>query len=257
MYVPREFKDADKYLTLRRILPIRTLEEERIHSMDRAKKFNKASILFGILISSGAFAGTVMAPPEKPEPLAPGENYAESRFGAPPAKVDTGIKSGFASKQARDMDEVEDDERPSSARSPASSGGEETSVRFRVNNVKPVEAGPPKIPEGSGAETDAMVRRGVQEVALIAGDLGFFPKTVFVSRDVPVRMFVTGASKNTLCIMMDSFQVKKQVRSQRIEEITFTPGTPGKFRFYCPVNGMEGTLIVKELASIGRSTASE
>ena len=35
-------------------------------------------------------------------------------------------------------------------------------------------------------------------------------------------MFVTGSSKNTLCIMMDSFQVRKQVRSQKIEEITFT-----------------------------------
>jgi plastocyanin domain-containing protein len=70
-----------------------------------------------------------------------------------------------------------------------------------------------------------------------------------VSRDVPVRLFVTGASKNTLCIMMDSFQVRKQIRSQKIEEITFTPATPGKFRFYCPVNGMEGTLIVKEFTT--------
>ena len=68
-----------------------------------------------------------------------------------------------------------------------------------------------------------------------------------VTRDIPVRMFITGASRATLCIMMDSFQVRKQVRSQKIEEITFTPNVPGKYRFYCPVNGMEGTLIVKEL----------
>src|SRR5262249_37301950 len=90
---------------------------------------------------------------------------------------------------------------------------------------------------------------GVQEVSLIAGDLGFFPRTIFVSPDVPVRMFVTGASKQSLCIMMDSFQVKKQVRSQKIEEITFTPTSPGKYRFYCPVNGMEGTMVVREIAS--------
>ena len=24
---------------------------------------------------------------------------------------------------------------------------------------------------------------------------------------------------------------------------------PGKYRFYCPVNGMEGTMVVKELAT--------
>ena len=62
-------------------------------------------------------------------------------------------------------------------------------------------------------------------------------------------MYVTGASKNTLCLMMDSFQVKKQVRTQRIEEITFTPNVPGKYRFYCPVNGSEGTLVVRELTT--------
>jgi plastocyanin domain-containing protein len=90
-------------------------------------------------------------------------------------------------------------------------------------------------------------RKGVQEVALIAGDLGYFPKTVFVNPDTPVRMFVTGASKSSLCLMMDSFQVRKQIRSQRIEEITFTPNVPGRYRFYCPMNGMEGTLVVREM----------
>lgn len=95
----------------------------------------------------------------------------------------------------------------------------------------------------------ATLRKGVQEVALIAGDLGFFPKTLFVTQDIPVRLFVTGASRTTLCIMMDSFQVRKQVRSQKIEEITFTASVPGRYRYYCPVNGMEGTLIVKEVAS--------
>ncbi len=92
-------------------------------------------------------------------------------------------------------------------------------------------------------------RKGVQEVSIIAGDLGFFPKTIFVSRDVPVRLFVTGASKGSLCIMMDTFNVRKQVHSNKIEEITFIPSQPGVFRFYCPVNGSEGTLVVKELTT--------
>ncbi len=94
-------------------------------------------------------------------------------------------------------------------------------------------------------------RKGMQEVSIIAGDLGFFPKTIFVSRDVPVRLFVTGASKASLCIMMDSFNVRKQVRSNKIEEIVFVPNQPGTFRYYCPVNGSEGTLVVKELTTAG------
>jgi hypothetical protein len=92
-------------------------------------------------------------------------------------------------------------------------------------------------------------RKGIQEISIIAGDLGFFPKTIFVSRDVPVRLFVTGASKGSLCIMMDSFNVRKQVRSNKIEEITFVPNQPGTYRFYCPVNGSEGTMVVKELTT--------
>ena len=102
----------------------------------------------------------------------------------------------------------------------------------------------------AGMDTQAIRRKGVQEIAVIAGDSGFFPKTLFVTRDIPVRLFVTGASKNTLCMMMDSFQVRKQIRSQRIEEISFTPGVPGKYRFHCPVNGMEGNLIVRELTAV-------
>jgi hypothetical protein len=92
-------------------------------------------------------------------------------------------------------------------------------------------------------------RKGVQEVSIIAGDLGFFPKTIFVSRDVPVRLFVTGASKGSLCIMMDTFNVRKQIRSNKIEEISFVPNQPGTYRFYCPVNGSEGTMVVKELTT--------
>jgi len=98
----------------------------------------------------------------------------------------------------------------------------------------------------SHAPLGTLRRNGVQEVALIAGDLGFFPRTVFVTRDIPVRMYVTGASKNSLCILMDSFSVRKQVKSQKIEELSFTPTQPGKFRFYCPINGAEGYVVVRE-----------
>lgn len=99
-------------------------------------------------------------------------------------------------------------------------------------------------------------RKGIQEISIIAGDLGFFPKTIFVSRDVPVRLFVTGASKASLCIMIDSFNVRKQVKANKIEEITFVPNQPGTYRYYCPVNGSEGTMVVKELTTAVPGDAS-
>jgi len=136
-------------------------------------------------------------------------------------------------------------------RLPASNGSmgdsEEMRGRDEITNYRASPAGPGVMSGASkGAPLGTLRRNGVQEVALIAGDLGFFPRTVFVTRDIPVRMYVTGASKNALCILMDSFQVRKQVKSQKIEEVSFTPTQPGKFRFYCPINGAEGYMVVRE-----------
>lgn len=99
------------------------------------------------------------------------------------------------------------------------------------------------------AGADAMTRRrGVQEVSVIANDLGFYPKTFFVSKNIPVRMYVTGATKNSTCLMMDAFNVRKQLKMNKVEEITFVPNQAGTYRFYCPVNNSDGTMVVKELS---------
>lgn len=221
----------------------------------------------GFFPMNHAYSDTVFVPAEKTNQdpqRGPVEEFPESRFGMPPMRVSTGVGSHFASHAVSEMDDEdryhgEGDTVPameSGSRSPAgldfSSGHlvrrqhPEAQAQVQAQESAQVVYSQPSMAESTAT---AITRRGVQEVAVIASDLGFFPRTLFVSRDVPVRLFVTGASKNTLCIMMDSFQVRKQVRSQKIEEITFTPATPGKFRFYCPVNGMEGTLIVKELTT--------
>jgi plastocyanin len=215
----------------------------------------KILFLLGIFILALAFsaampsaeAGTVMAQPEPAEKLAPGESYPESRFGHPPAHVDTGVGQSYAAKAVEEMETS--DEADASASGPTRSPASLVFAKAPATAPRTSEPKLPSEPIATAEPSSVAARKGVQEVALIASDLGFFPKTVFVSRDVPVRLFVTGSSKNTLCIMMDSFQVRKQVRSQKIEEITFTPNVPGKYRFYCPVNGMEGTMVVKEFAS--------
>jgi plastocyanin len=235
--------------------------------MDRVKT---SQLRFAVKIAAGVLAWSaigagyphassadvVFAKPQNEQFSATENDYPESHFGVSP---------GYAVRAVNQMESENSDGVPTNdipSRSPAgleSSGGANGGVgsegtsgtMSRSMNVAQVS--PHQIPttdvNPSIDSASVAARKGVQEVALIAGDLGFFPKTVFVSRDVPVRLFVTSASKNTLCIMMDSFQVRKQVRAQKIEEITFTPSTPGRYRFYCPVNGMEGTMIVKELAS--------
>lgn len=198
---------------------------------------------------SASWGGTVFAPPSKEAPLGAGESYPESRFGRPPMRVDMGVSSGYASRAVTEMEQGDDPEAHGGNRYPAGTEwGVAPSRKERA--IASAEAGAsaqaPREPD-AGNTASVVARKGVQEVAVIANDLGYYPKTLFVTRDVPVRLYVTGASKNTLCLMMDSFQIRKQIRSQKVEEITFTPANPGKYRFYCPVNGMEGTMIVKEL----------
>lgn len=175
--------------------------------------------------------------------------YPESRFGSPPARISLGIDSGVASREAGEWSGA--GEETSRSRAPASVlavSQDQPQTRAEIEELKtrPLTGDEnPRIPD---ALSISKLRNGVQEIALIASDLGYFPKTIFVNRDVPVRLFVTGASKEALCLMMDSFQVRKQVKSNSIQEVTFTPNQPGRYRFYCPVNAeLQGTLIVREL----------
>ncbi len=168
------------------------------------------------------------------------EEFAESRFGTSPhsrplAIKEDGLATFSMSKKDRrpaGLEFTSDIHRKTASTEEPAASTEERSVgnTEKPSHLKPLS--PSRI--------------GVQEVSIIAGELGFFPKTVFVTRDIPVKLFVTGASKRPLCIILDPFQVRKQVRAQRIEEIDFTPSTAGQFRFYCPINGMEGTLFVKD-----------
>lgn len=114
----------------------------------------------------------------------------------------------------------------------------------------------------SGQPKSAVIRKlkkekAFQEVAVIANELGFFPSTVFVTEGVAVKLFLTGASQKSQCFMLDPFEIRRQVRNQRVEEITFTPEHAGKYTFHCPMNGAKGTLVVRELDLGERHPASE
>jgi hypothetical protein len=150
--------------------------------------------------------------------------YPESRFGSPPAAPDLG-----AGPKDRIGDRLE-----TTDRKPASLP--DTSMI-----TKELDSGKLSIP------TTALP---TLEIALIAGESEFFPKKLFVTQDRPVRVYITGASKKTLCLMLDEFQIKKQVRAQKVEEVDFVPRKAGAFRFYCPINGIEGTLFVKDKTTI-------
>jgi hypothetical protein len=160
-------------------------------------------------------------------------------------------KSKIKESQSRTLDPIQENSFAADVNSAINRGPASVGVSASDDaNRSPSGAIPPK----------AMVRnlnqkKAVQEVAVIVNDLGFFPSTIFVTQGIPVRLFVTGASKKSQCFMMDSYGVRRQIQSQRVEEITFTPDESGSFAFSCPMNGAKGVMFVKEL-DMGRMPAN-
>ncbi|MBI3543956.1 MAG: cupredoxin domain-containing protein, partial [Deltaproteobacteria bacterium] len=89
-------------------------------------------------------------------------------------------------------------------------------------------------------------RAGVQELSVIVSDYGYFPNRIFVTQNVPVKIYLSTPSKATMCFMLDTWSVKKGVLPGKVEEVSFTPDTPGDYRFYCPVKSIEGKITVRE-----------
>lgn len=100
------------------------------------------------------------------------------------------------------------------------------------------------------------VKPGVfQEVSVIVSDHGYFPSRLFVTQNIPVRVYLTTPSKSTLCFMIDNWGVKKGITPGKVEEVNFVPDRAGNYRFYCPVKGIEGVLTVREAPAPGGEPA--
>jgi hypothetical protein len=179
---------------------------------------------------------------------------AVSRFGASAA-----VKRSQQS-QAKIMNPISENSfQHSASRGPASVSSE---------NISRDPAGTPTAASGAPNATDMTIapnpkaftrainkQKAYQEVAIIANDQGFFPSTLFVTQGIPVHLYITGASKRSQCFMMDSFGVRRQIRSEKIEEVSFTPDQGGSYTFNCPMNGAKGRVVVKDL-DVGRMPAS-
>jgi hypothetical protein len=88
-------------------------------------------------------------------------------------------------------------------------------------------------------------KAALQEESLISNEQGYFPNTIILTQGIPARIYATSASEKGQCIMLDAFEVRRQLRRGRIEEISFTPDREGSFEFHCPMNGARGKIVVR------------
>lgn len=154
-------------------------------------------------------------------------------------------------KQARIVSPIEEasfaaEEGPARAPASAAVSAEGSRAPATLSAHRAVVAPSDADAPGLTAVRGAVKQNAFQETAVIASEQGFFPTTVFVTQGIPVRLFVTGASAKAQCFIMDAFGVRRQVKSQKIEEIRFVPEAPGTYNFNCPMNGARGTVVVRE-----------
>jgi hypothetical protein len=218
---------------------------------------NRILMILAVLVVSGIQKDAVAAVFPDQEVLGSDrqdENQdAVSRFGGPEtgSVEETEVRAAMKSRQLPPISDSSFESAPD--RVPASAPPAPS--RSPAGSVKIVASETSAHPES--VVRKAVRNRAIQEVAVIANDTGFYPSTVFLTRGIGARVFITGASKKSQCFMADSFGIRRQVRSQRVEEVTFTPDHAGTFAFHCPMNGARGRFVVKELELQARVPASE
>lgn len=162
-----------------------------------------------------------------------------------PAKADRKIASEPASDvPVHEVESAHPDAGKLAAEGTAATELKAETIEPRSKNQRYGLKSEPRFETALGAP--ASPRAGVQEFSVIVSDYGYFPNRIFVTQNVPVKIYMTTPSKNTLCFMIDSWGVKKGITPGKIDEVSFVPRDAGNFRFYCPVKSIEGTLTVRE-----------
>lgn len=87
---------------------------------------------------------------------------------------------------------------------------------------------------------------GMQEATITIKD-GYHPSTIVVKKGIPMRLnFDLQEEGCTATVSFKDFDVKKLLTPFDIATVEFTPDSSGSFTFACPMNMIEGTLLVKE-----------
>jgi hypothetical protein len=87
---------------------------------------------------------------------------------------------------------------------------------------------------------------GVQQANITIRD-GYHPNTIVVKRGIPLRLnFDLQEEGCTATVTFKDFDIKKLLTPFEIATVEFTPDISGSFTFACPMNMIEGSIVVKD-----------
>ncbi|MEK6570153.1 MAG: cupredoxin domain-containing protein [Bacteroidota bacterium] len=87
---------------------------------------------------------------------------------------------------------------------------------------------------------------GIQEATIVIKD-GYHPSTLVVKKGIPLRLnFDLQEEKCTGTVVFKDFDIKNELNPSEVTAVEFIPDKSGSFAFSCPMEMIQGTLVVKE-----------
>ena len=98
---------------------------------------------------------------------------------------------------------------------------------------------------GKQVKKSAKSAKPVQEFTVVVKD-GYTPDMIEVKRGVPVRLnFKLEEHSCTGTVVFKDLNIKQKLEYGKVTPVEFTPKKSGSFGFACPMNMVNGTLVVK------------
>lgn len=107
---------------------------------------------------------------------------------------------------------------------------------------------------------EKMYQAPIREISVIITDDGFFPNKISAFEGEKVRFFVTSTASEKQCFILQRHELFLGVDKGKVNEGEIMLDQPGRFKFYCPSNKMQGHLtVIKKTVEIEetRAPASE
>ena len=99
---------------------------------------------------------------------------------------------------------------------------------------------------GKHAKKAAKPTKNLQEYTVVVKD-GYTPGMIEVKRGVPVRLnFKLEEQSCTGTVVFKDLNIKQKLAFGKVTPVEFTPKKSGSFGFACPMNMVNGTLVVKD-----------
>lgn len=91
---------------------------------------------------------------------------------------------------------------------------------------------------------EKMYKSPVREISIIITDDGYYPNKISAFEGEKVRFFVTSTATEKQCFILQRHELFLGVDKGKVNEGEILLDRPGRFKFYCPSNKMQGHLTV-------------